>query len=473
MSSISRDEYEIEVLASCSTNSEPGSQHNRPVEPNLLWSYAQEEALVAVSEQGPDKIWRLITDPERRAKRIAARYADLYFKSGEKSRGKLQLYWVALAAFVVKDIVAAYKYSRENVLAGGIGNSLRTSSISKAASTIVSKASPYEHALRVYAALAKGNLWLFMDIYPWMWFILEYGIRPDGSINDSLLSDHVKKRQTSTLQQQSKCAVTELPFNANWLSRLTGRQASDAMYAEARSFFDAPPAWSSIDGGYGAFASQAARAHQHVRKEIKNYDHGYRLPPAVYWSKFEEPFFVLEEERKEMTRVANDSGALSRLKQIAEFRATSHIESAYKCLLIGASARTAEERFSSQKSELENIAQHEQLKVLQGLIYDDQLLVETMALNHSFARRWGSVVAQPYTLIFSASSTVDDSALEVTFDEPTGLWDRMKGAKKVFTDPVDRMEYVDKIAHAFNELMSDQRSYMEGELQKIRAWIHA
>jgi len=43
---------------------------------------------------------------------------DLYFKSAEKSQGEIQFYWVALAAFVVKDIVHAYEYTRDRVLSG-------------------------------------------------------------------------------------------------------------------------------------------------------------------------------------------------------------------------------------------------------------------------------------------------------------------------------------------------------------------
>ena len=168
--------YDIEVLGTCMTNPSTGSQHSQAVEGKYLWSYAQEEALVAVSEKGGDGCYRLITDPERRAKRIAARYADLYFKSAEKTRGELQLHWPGLAAFVVKDIVEAYRYSREQVLNGGWRNAARTSSASALVSELVADGSPYEHALRLYAALAKGNLWLFMDIYPWLWFVLEYGI---------------------------------------------------------------------------------------------------------------------------------------------------------------------------------------------------------------------------------------------------------------------------------------------------------
>jgi len=71
--------YDLEVLGTCMTNSTQGSQFAATVECKYLWSFAQEEALVALSEKGDDGCYRLIADPERRAKRIAARYADLCF----------------------------------------------------------------------------------------------------------------------------------------------------------------------------------------------------------------------------------------------------------------------------------------------------------------------------------------------------------------------------------------------------------
>jgi len=106
----------IEVLGTCETNTTPDSQHTAKVEYHHLWSYAQQAALIAVSENnGPDGCYRLITDPERRAKRIAGHYAELYFKSAEKSANKIQFRWPALAAFVVKDIGSSYLDDKGNV----------------------------------------------------------------------------------------------------------------------------------------------------------------------------------------------------------------------------------------------------------------------------------------------------------------------------------------------------------------------
>lgn len=55
--------------------------------------------------------------------------------------------------------------------------------------------------MRVYAALAKVNLWLFQDIYPWLWYVLEYGLNDDGSFNGDRLEARVGQRDASSLQQ--------------------------------------------------------------------------------------------------------------------------------------------------------------------------------------------------------------------------------------------------------------------------------
>ena len=157
----------LEVLGQCMTNPTPGSQHDAKVEYRHLWSYAQQAALIAVSDKSEkDGCYHLITDPERRAKRIAAHYADLYFKSAQKSGGKLQFYWVALAAFVVKDIVVAYGFARTGVLQRdwnwNAASIVRNSFAADLGSEAFTNNSPYEHAIRTYSALAKGNLWLFV-----------------------------------------------------------------------------------------------------------------------------------------------------------------------------------------------------------------------------------------------------------------------------------------------------------------------
>lgn len=469
--------YEVEVIGSCTTNTRPDSQHTQQVEAKYLWSYAQEEALVALSERGSDGCWRLIADPERRAKRIAARYADLYFASAEKSRGKLQLYWPALAAFVVKDIVEAYRYSRDNVLNGGWRNAARTSGASQLFADLFTDGSPYEHSLRVYAALAKGNLWLFMDIYPWLWFVLEYGLNKDGSLNAERLNSHVSQRNAAEFQNQSKKAVQELPFGANWLGRLGGKITSDPVYARGRSYFDTTPTWGGMDGGYGQHVANAAQAHSYVRQHAKDADAGYRTPPSRYWTKFNEAFYVMEEERTEMSRIVADAAATARLQKVAQFKVTKEMTATYSILIREFGTNDNAARFNSQKQELIEIAQQEQLNILQPLIYDDPKLVKTMDTNHWISRASSGGLSPTYTLYFSAAPKNDDRDLQITFDEPKSPWDQTKGALggtlKSLPNKDDRMSYVGEIAAQFNKLMATRREYMDRELQKIRGWLNA
>lgn len=92
--------------------------------------------------------------------------AWLYFQSAKKSNNKVQFYWPALAAFVVKDIVEAYRFTREDVLHRewkDVASAFRNSVMADIGSLVMTNDSPYQHALRTYSALAKGNLWLFME----------------------------------------------------------------------------------------------------------------------------------------------------------------------------------------------------------------------------------------------------------------------------------------------------------------------
>ena len=470
--------FDREVIGSSRTNTTAGSQHTQTVDAKYLWSYAQEEALLALSEQAADGTHRLISDPERRAKRIAARYADLYFKSAEKSQGEVQFYWPALAAFVVKDIVEAYRFAREDVLQrnwGFDGSVLRNSTAGDLGSLAQTGASPYQHVVRTYAALAKGNLWLFMDIYPWLWYFLEYGLNRDGSLNTARLNAHVGDRDWNTFQTQSKRAVEALPYGPNWLGRLTGRISADPVYAEASKFFSAPPVWAGWGGdsmGYGAHTAAAYSAHRYVKQHVVSYDNGYRVPPSKYWNKFSEAYYVMESERIELRRMAADSSSTAKLVRLRDFRVTPEVRSTYATLIREASLKGRDNKFSQQKAELQFIAKQEQINVLQPLIYEDAKLAETMAMNHQYSRMTGGWLSPQFKVVFSASAKTTDSKLEAVFDAPDGIGSYF-GARKVFTNKDDRMVFVGEIAKKFNELMAEQRPYMDGELRKIQAWLYA
>lgn len=464
----------LEVLGKCMTNTTQGSQHDAKVEYRHLWSYAQQAALIAVSEKSAtDGCFRLIDDPERRAKRIAAHYADLYFKSTEKSGGELQFYWPALAAFVVKDIVEAFRFSREEVLhrkwdsASAIA---RNNFAADLGSLAMSGDSPYQHVLRTYTALAKGNLWLFMDIYPWLWFVLEFGINPDGSLNKTRMAACQPERNWNTFQAASKEAVEELPFGPNWLNRLQGRLANDPVYKQGLSYFTSPPMWTGSEFGQHAGAEFAA--HSYCKAHAKDYDSGYRAPHSKYWGKFQEAFYVMEAEHTELKRVINDGAALAALTRCRQFGQTPAIREAY-LKMVGGHGAAEKDKAPFQRQELVAIAEQEQINVLQPLIYDDAALTATMDMNHRFSRMTGGWLSPQFKVIYSFAPKNEDSNLQSVFDPPGGLKDRFLGKRKSLPNQKDRMEFVGKIATDFDRLMTKERAYMDRELRKIQGWINA
>ena len=467
----------LEVLGKCMTNTKAESQHDAKVEYRHLWSYAQQAALIAVSDKNAnDSCYHLITDPERRAKRIAAHYADLYFKSGEKSKGKLQFYWPALAAFVVKDIVEAFRFAREDVLQrewNSASSIARNNAVSDLGSLAMSGDSPYQHVIRTYAALAKGNLWLFMDIHPWLWFFLEFGINADGTLNETRINACQAERNWNTYQVASKEAVEELPFGPSWLARLKQRLDSDPVFLEAGKFFTTRPVWTS-DSGYGQHTAAAYSAHHYCQLHVNQYDGGYRTPPSKYWKKFQEAYYIMESEHSELRHVINDTAALAALKSCRQFSSTPAVKSAYGHMVDGYRAEDAIEKFSFQRAELVAIAEQEQINVLQPLIYNDPSLTATMNMNHRFSRLTGGWLSPQFKVVYSFSQLEDsDPTLETVFDASTGIKDRFKSGIKSLPNQSDRMDFVRDIARDFNRLMSGKRKYMEQELRKIQGWLSA
>ena len=466
----------IEVLGTCTTNTTPDSQHDAKVEYHHLWSYAQQAALIVVSENnGPDGCYRLITDPERRAKRIAGHYAELYFKSAEKSANKIAFRWPALAAFVVKDIVEAYRFAREDVLQRewkDTASVARNSSLADLGSLMMTDTSPYQHAIRTYSALAKGNLWLFMDIYPWLWFFLEYGINHDATLNRKRLDACLPHRNWQTFQKQSKQAVEELPFGPNWMGRLSAWLAKDVVYQTAGQRFSASANW-SIDGGYGQHTVNASMAHNYCRGHAKDYDRGYRTPQGGYWEKFKEAYYIMEAEHTEMERMTKNQASLNVIATLRNFPVTSSIRRTYDVLIKEFEAKEKEGRAEFQNAELYAIAEQEQVNVLQPLIYSDPLLKETMDANHRFSRLTDGWISPKFKVIFAFSPINSNPELEAVFDAPKGLADQFSGTSKSLPNQDDRMVFVGQIAKKFNLLMSTKHSYVESELRKIANWVKA
>jgi hypothetical protein len=409
----------------------------------------KENHITAMGEPDHAQCYRLVHDAERRAKRIAARYAELYFRSKEKSQGKIQFYWVALAAFVVKDVVHAFAYTRKQVLEGGWRSFWGDAAGQDA----------YLHALRTYLALAKGNLWLFMDIYPWYWFYLEYVINPDGSLNTRRLDMCAPKRNTDTYQRQSKNAVAWLPYSRNWLNRAAEKIGGDGTYRQA----------ADQNATYVKIGSTSDRAHRDIRQAIPHRQDPHDVPHSAYWRSFKEAFDVLEAQRKEMLRLANDQAAMVRLEKVAKFTVTQQIRDAY-----GHISKGLQRKGEYQRKELLAIAEQEQINILQPLIYDDPKLKETLDLNHTYSRRF-NWLTPPFQVVFAMERDTDDPELKVQFDPPGGAVDWLKGSSKSLANVEDRMQFVRDIAKQFNKLMADKKrkAELEANLLKLQGWLNA
>ena len=368
----------------------------------------------------------------------------------------------------------AFRFSREEVLENrwkDIASAIRNSTASSIGSQVLTGDSAYEHVVRTYAALAKGNLWLFMGIYPWMKFYLDFLIRPDGTVDHARLASAPSKRDTNTLHFESKSAIYRLPFSPSWLDELSKRLADDPVYRTATGYFMNNAR--STGDITSAHHLATHRAHFYCQRNAATHDSGFRTPPGQYWPRFKEAYYVMNAEHTELMLSAKDPAAKTAIEQASRFILTPEITQAYDALAKQSEIKAASGKFALQQAELQAIAFHEQLNVLQPLIYDDASLKRTMDINHLSSRTTGGWLSPQYKVIFSAETQVSVPELEVVFDAPKNMKERFFGTRRSLPFGEDRMKFVKDIADSFNVLMSDNRPYMEGELLKIRKWLNA
>jgi hypothetical protein len=152
---------------------------------------------------------------------------------------------------------------------------------------------------------------------------------------------------------------------------------------------------------------------------------------------------------------------------------TPEISSAYTFIIAQYDAVGKNGKHSKKMKELELVARHEQVRVLQPLIYDDANLKITMDMNHQFSRLTGGWISPQFKVVYCFNPNINDSNLQTVFDTPKGMKDRYIGHRKSLPNVIDRMDFVGDIANRFNSLMASQLPYMEGELRKIQGWLNA
>ena len=107
-----------------------------------MWSLAQQFAYGRLATLTETNKAALLADADARARRIAATYARFYLETEDAGAPakKGRYYWMALAAFASKTVACALESAQVQALP------------------------------EVHSGLARGNLWLFMDIAPWHWY---------------------------------------------------------------------------------------------------------------------------------------------------------------------------------------------------------------------------------------------------------------------------------------------------------------
>jgi hypothetical protein len=269
------------------------------------------------------------------------------------------------------------------------------------------------------------------------------------------------------------------------MGRLKSWLAADQVYAQASARYQQSLQTSGMSMTTApALFSANSYVKQHQAQLASN-DQGFMAPPSNFWPNFADPYSILDEMRREWTRVANDGAAAGRLDRVKLFPTTSDMMQAFANYTQQMNAASAAQRTQLQQQELRVVARQEQLNVLQPLIYDDQKLKETLDLNHYMSRNLGGWASAPIRVVFSADATTKDDELHIDFDPAEGVMDGafdrggrllrdMFGKPKVsLSDPNNRMDYVAKIATRFDRLMTQRKPYMEAQIRVIAGWLHA
>jgi hypothetical protein len=140
---------------------------------------------------------------------------------------------------------------------------------------------------------------------------------------------------------------------------------------------------------------------------------------------------------------------------ISNFNITSYVLTGFNEIAATETATDLESRRAAQRRSLLAIADHEQRKILQLLIYND--LAFKLTLD-------GQELAEvlPFTpkrlAAFSTACDVDNESLKVSMKEGD------------LYNETDRMKFIVQIANQYHYLMGAKTEYMEGQISAISDW---
>ena len=147
--------------------------------------------------------------------------------------------------------------------------------------------------------------------------------------------------------------------------------------------------------------------------------------------------------------------ALSILNNLA---VTNDIVKGFKAIKATEELSQGPARRNAQLTSLLAIADHEQRRILQPLIYESTPFRATLKMQAGF--EWAPFVPVRVAAL-STACDVESPDLRVQMSEGD------------LYDETDRMEFIGSIAKQYHKLMGERESYMEGQIKTIATWSNA
>ena len=184
-----------------------------------------------------------------------------------------------------------------------------------------------------------------------------------------------------------------------------------------------------------------------------------------YWSKSPGSFWMCEPSRRADACAAPVRKVIdvlpwaqASLPKIDQMQTNEHVHKAFEMVgEIEAMSLADKKRPSKQLDHLLEVAKHEQGKVLQPLIYNDESFAFWVRAQRSPLVSWA---APGLELVFAAACTTDDSALKSVAPADIKL-----------EEYDSRMKWIRAAATKFHSLMQTKLDYMESELRAIAGWV--
>jgi len=307
------------------TNTRTDSRVDVQLDCSEMWSLAQQFAYARlIAPSGPGQ-GTLLAFANVRSRRIAATYARFYLETedGGKPELKGRYYWMALGAFASKTVACSLEMLRVQ--------SLPT----------------------VYMGLARGSLWLFLDLAAWHWY---------WSMSPGSFTLCESTRSAGNCVPQVREVLAKLPWAKEALPKINQMRGDEFVHE-----------------GFELVAQIEQMPRDHMKRSERQFAH------------------------------------------------------------------------------LMAIVKHEQNKVLQPLIYEDEDFAFWIKMQRS---RWVSWIAPTLEISFAAACKVDDPELKNEAPEGT-----------VLEDYNSRMYWIARAANNFHRMMQKKTIYMEEELIKMTNWV--